>query len=152
MTNSSNIRFIPAILGQPSSDVLKSEVSRGTSDVNRQCIPIGSGGYSFAGSSVGELLQLNPRQKAIWHRLKAANGIANLVFVILGVGAGGLFAYQYHTTSWEAPLPDNQWTLEVEHWFTTILVLFQSTTTYYVTGTNSRYHTSYSCAHSSRAD
>lgn len=112
----------------------KFELCRGTSNNSMHCIVTDGRGQPYEDGDLETLLGLNHRQTMIAHRLRQANDISNLPMVGDGLGGAGLLAYESLAGGFEAPLPHNQWIVEVDNWFATLLTIKQAYTTQYVTG------------------
>lgn len=83
-------------------------------------------GILAAYAQAGELWQTK-KQKALfdWSALAIRHNGIGLPEVISGLGISALTSRYRMAAGLQGPLPDNQWQLEVEHWFTTILADFQ---------------------------
>jgi hypothetical protein len=75
---------------------------------------------------LSDYLELNERQKAVLSRLKgsAFNG-TSLDFVVKQLGPTGMRVEQSTTNMITTTLPDNQWVVELENWFTVMLSTIQ---------------------------
>lgn len=112
----------------------KFETCVGPSSDDRHCIVTTGSGQTYSIEDEQSLLDLNPVQTMILHRLRQANIMSSLETVVQGLGATGLLAYEYALITWEPPVPNDQWALEVKNWFLTMLTIKQAYTMEYVTG------------------
>jgi hypothetical protein len=110
----------------------------GSSGEEGKCVKLDANGYPAitdsnipSNSSLSKILGLNQRQTAIAKRLQDAVFNSNLFDLVTSVGTDSLLAYQ---SPYGYLLPPNQWTLEVENWFATVITALNLATTQFVTG------------------
>lgn len=95
------------------------------------CTPLSAPETAFS-SSQG----LNIVQKGIFRRLAYANAVTGISQVILGRSGTALRAIETVQLTLQAPLPPDQWKIEISSWFNTGLVVLQSVLRDYASPTN----------------
>ena len=117
----------------------KTELCTMGSPSQSKCVALGGIGYPYEGTYVNwhnmtKILGLNQRQSAIANRLQDAIYQSAFSDIIADMGAQNLLASQSVASTFSDPLPDTQWTLEIEQWFAAMLSAIQLYNTQFVTG------------------
>lgn len=91
---------------------------------NDRCTPLHG---IVSTSTLAKGLWRTEKQKALfnWSANAILYNAVGIPEVILSLGVSALTSRYKLTGASQGPLPDNQWQLEVEHWFTTMLASLQ---------------------------
>lgn len=98
------------------------------------CTPVNPYGSSLREGDLRDLLQLNPKQSALVRRLADALGKSALGDMVVELNGASMLARKRSFDSTSISLPSNQWTLELQQWFSTSLTATEMAIKQFVTG------------------
>ncbi|KAI9884426.1 MAG: hypothetical protein M1823_003780 [Watsoniomyces obsoletus] len=99
----------------------------------QRCSPL-TGGYVLHDVVHSGSLGFSPAQDAVSHRFLNAFPLTQIGQSVLGRGASALLASRTVSEPVQAPLPNDQWRLEVASWFNVALARLQGEIVEYATG------------------
>lgn len=101
--------------------------------LNGACTPL-VGSMTLLGQSLSTDVGLNPVQQIIMDRISAVVPFTSVYQTVYPRKDSALRAQETVTELEQAPIPDNQWMIEVSHWFETGLARLQRGIVEYATG------------------